>query len=50
MEKCSVDFCKSFEYLMEGVCQAVNPEYRWYLTKIIPAGDPICERVVEKRA
>ena len=50
MEKCSVDFCKSFECLLSGVCEAMNPEYRWYMTKIIPAGDSICEWVVEKCA
>ena len=49
LQHLSVDFCKSFESIAEGVCEGVNPQYRYRLTKIIPAGDSVCEWVVEKK-
>ena len=41
--------CLSFQSLCDGICQAINPDYKWTLAKCIPKGDPICQWVVEKK-
>ena len=43
------EFCLSMMSLCEGLCEAINPEYRFTITKFIPRGDPICQWIVEKK-
>ena len=43
------ELCLSFLSVCEGVCEAINPEYKWTLPKFIPKGDPICQWIVEKK-
>ena len=54
MTKCplqnfSVDFCLAFQGVADGLTEAMNPEYKWTLTKLMPRGDPVCQWVVEKK-
>jgi len=44
-----VDICYSFQPICDGIAEAINPQYRWVLTKAIPKGDPICEFIWEKK-
>ena len=43
------EFCLAFLSLCEGICEAINPEYKWTLPKFIPKGDLICQWIVEKK-
>jgi predicted ArsR family transcriptional regulator len=43
------EFCLAFLSVCEGICQAINPDYKWTLPKFIPKGDPICQWIVEKK-
>lgn len=43
------EFCLGFLSLVEGICEAINPDYKWTLPKFIPKGDPICQWIVEKK-
>ena len=43
------DFCYAFQPICDGIAEAINPQYRWVLTKLIPKGDPICEFIWEKK-
>jgi len=43
------EFCLGFQSLCEGICEAINPDYKWTLPKFIPKGDPICQWIVEKK-
>lgn len=43
------EFCLAFLSVVEGICEAINPEYKWILPKFIPKGDPICQWIVEKK-
>lgn len=42
-------FCQAFTLAAEGTAKAINPEYKVTTTKMMTAGDPICEWVVEKK-
>jgi hypothetical protein len=44
-----VDFCLAFQGMVDGLIDAINPEYKWSLTKLIPRGDPVCQWIVEKK-
>ena len=44
-----MDVCRSFQPICDGIAEAINPQYRWVLTKAIPNGDPICEFIWEKK-
>jgi hypothetical protein len=44
-----VDFCMAFQGAVDGIIDAINPEYKWSLTKLIPRGDSICQWIVEKK-
>jgi len=44
-----MDVCYSFQPICDGIAEAINPQYRWVLTKAIPNGDPICEFIWEKK-
>ena len=44
-----MDVCYSFQPICDGIAEAINPQYRWVLTKAIPRGDPICEFIWEKK-
>jgi len=44
-----VDVCYAFQPICDGIAEAINPQYRWVLTKAIPKGDPICEFIWEKK-
>jgi hypothetical protein len=41
--------CRCFQPIRDGIGEAINPQYRWVLTKAMPKGDPICESVWEKK-
>ena len=43
------EFCLAFLSMCEGLCEAINPEYKWTLPKFIPKGDLICQWIVEKK-
>jgi hypothetical protein len=43
------DFCLSFQGVVDGITEGINPEYKWTLTKFIPKGDPICQWIVQKK-
>ncbi len=43
------EFCLAFQSLVEGIVEAINPDYKWTLPKFIPKGDPICQWIVEKK-
>jgi len=49
LQNLPVDVCYSFQPICDGIAEAINPNYRWVLTKAIPKGDPICEFIWEKR-
>jgi len=34
------DFCYAFQPICDGIAEAINPQYRWVLTNLIPKGDP----------
>jgi hypothetical protein len=44
-----MDVCRTFQPICDGIAEAINPQYRWVLTKAIPNGDPICEFTWEKK-
>lgn len=44
-----IDVCYAFQPICDGIAEAINPQYRWVLTKAIPKGDPICEFIWEKK-
>jgi hypothetical protein len=44
-----VDVCYAFQPICDGIAEAINPQYRWILTKAIPQGDPICEFIWERK-
>lgn len=43
------DCCFAFQGIVDGIIEAINPEYKWSITKLIPRGDPVCEWIVEKK-
>jgi hypothetical protein len=44
------EFCKwSHELFLNGICEAINPEYECRFTQMITAGDPLCSYVIEKK-
>ncbi len=49
LQSLPVDFCMSFQPIADGMVEAINPEYKFTLTKIIPKGDPFCEWIVQKK-
>jgi hypothetical protein len=45
-----VEFCIIFhETILNGICEAINPEYKCRFTQMITNGDPICSYVIEKK-
>jgi predicted ArsR family transcriptional regulator len=44
-----VDFCMAYQPVVDGIIEAINPEYRWSITKLIPRGDPVCQWILEKK-
>jgi hypothetical protein len=44
-----MDVCRVFYPICDGIAEVINPDYKWYITKAIPKGDPICEFVWEKK-
>jgi hypothetical protein len=49
LQNLPVDVCYAFQPICDGIAEAINPQYRWVLTKAIPNGDPICEFIWEKK-
>jgi len=45
----SVDFCLSYQGVVDGIVEGINPEYKWTLAKFIPKGDPFCQWIVQKK-
>ena len=48
-QSCSPDFCRIYDGTTQGMVQAMNPAYRFAMTKMLTAGDPVCQWVVEKK-
>jgi len=48
-QDCKPEVCLVFQHITDGTIQAINPEYRMRLTKMIPKGDKVCEWVLEKK-
>ena len=44
-----MDVCNVFQPICDGIAEVINPGYKWYITKAIPKGDPICEFIWEKK-
>ncbi len=49
LQNLPIDVCYAFQPICDGIAEAINPQYRWVLTKAIPKGDPICEFIWEKK-
>jgi len=49
LQSLPVDFCMAYQGVVDGMIEAINPKYKWSLTKLIPRGDPICQWIVEKK-
>lgn len=49
LQNLPADFCLAYQGVADGIIEAINPEYKWTLTKLIPRGDPTCQWVVEKK-
>jgi len=49
MQDCKPEACLQFQHTVDGIIEAINPEYTWRLTKMIPKGDKECEWVLEKK-
>ena len=45
----SPGFCRAFTCVAEGMSKAINPDYKVTTTKMMTAGDPRCEWIVEKK-
>ena len=45
----SPGFCQAFTLAAEGTAKAINPDYKVTTTKMMTAGDPICEWVIERK-
>ena len=49
LQNLPMDVCNSFQPICDGIAEVINPQYRWYITKAIPKGDPICEFIWERK-
>jgi len=49
LQNLPADYCFAFQGIVDGIIEAINPEYKWSITKLIPRGDQICEWIVEKK-
>ena len=49
LQNLPMDVCNSFQPICDGIAEVINPQYRWFITKAIPKGDPICEFIWEKK-
>ncbi len=45
----SPGFCRAFTLAAEGTAKAINPDYKVTTTKMMTAGDPHCEWIIEKK-
>ena len=45
----SPGFCQAFTCMAESTAKAINPDYKVTTTKMMTAGDPHCEWIVEKK-
>jgi predicted hydrocarbon binding protein len=48
-QTCSPDFCRVYDGTTDGMVKAMNPDYKFHMTKMMSAGDPVCQWVVEKK-
>jgi len=48
-KNCEPEACLQFQHTVDGMIDAINPEYVWRMTKILTKGDDVCEWVVEKK-
>lgn len=48
-QACSPDFCRLYDGTTDGMVKAMNPEYKFGMTKMLTAGDPVCQWVLEKK-
>lgn len=49
LQKLPGAFCAAFQGQIDGILEEVNPQLRWYQTRVIPNGFETCEWVVEKK-
>lgn len=43
------EFCLVLLSAVEGLCEAINPEYKLTMPNFIPKGGPICQWIVKKK-
>lgn len=43
------EFCEVLMYVNQGMVEAMNPEYKFTMPKMIPCGDPVCQWILEKK-
>ena len=48
-QSCSPDFCRLYDGTTEGMVKAMNPAYKFAMTKMLSAGDPVCQWVLQKK-
>ena len=48
-QNCSPDFCRVYDGTTRGMVKAMNPDYTFRMTKMMTAGDPVCQWVLEKK-
>ena len=48
-QACSPDFCRVYDGTTDGMVKAMNPAYKFAMTKMMSAGDPVCQWVLEKK-
>jgi len=48
-QTCSADFCRVYDVTTDGMVKAMNPAYKFHMTKMMTAGDSVCQWVVEKK-
>lgn len=49
MQHISVNLCYASEALLQGVVEAINPEYKASMPKTIGLGDSICQVIIERK-
>jgi predicted hydrocarbon binding protein len=48
-QTCSPDFCRVYDGATNGMVKAMNPAYKFRMTKMMSNGDPVCQWVLEKK-
>ena len=48
-QTCSPDFCRVYDGTTDGMVKAMNPAFKFRMTKMMSNGDPVCQWVLEKK-